>query len=238
MSIGKTAQQTFIENVVRFSNRSPLSNGAKDVLDDLAQLHFNLLSQIAPLAYPNGAVWVDPMFLVELNKYRGHAALWNDLQQLAVELSHLIRSSAPFTDLLGDAICGAVSEQKATALGQFFTPPQLAATLLQFLEPSEAQTLRVGDPCCGAGALALAQLADLLKSGGKEAIAGVHVVLNDKDPGMAKLAAAQVGLSALFHGIPLGGLDVHCGDVIADYLNDTLILHIAPDAEKRMPEAG
>ncbi|ABO55105.1 hypothetical protein LA345_13175 [Burkholderia vietnamiensis] len=228
--------------ITDFACRNPLADTPKAVLDDIVQLHFNLLSEIAPVVCMNGWAWFHPDHLVELDRYKGHDLAWQELVALSQDFTTVLGTSEPFVDLVGAFYNEAIAPKRAIALGQFLTPPSLARAVDAFVsEPSAASAPEPGDPshfadlCCGAGALALAHLSGVLGREGKTALAPMHVLIADVDPAMAKLAAVQVAFSALFHQAPLCRLRVQCGDLIADYIKSerqTLMLDLVFDRDR------
>lgn len=229
-------QKELAKQIADFASRHPLTSNINEVIDDIVQLDFNMLTSSGLFygAFPNGAIWAKGEYLVSLEKYRNHPQAWHELQNLALAFNTLIFKGEPFQDIIGGLYNDTLAKSQAKALGQFLTPHSVSEGLARWVDEGQPQQPFVlSDPTgCGAGSLILARLSYLVKTHGAECLKFVHVVLNDLDPGMAKLAAVQVGWSAVLHRIPLGSLGVYCANIITEYdRDDTIILKMIPDAQ-------
>ncbi|HDR8943133.1 TPA: SAM-dependent DNA methyltransferase [Burkholderia vietnamiensis] len=231
-----TPFDAFKAHVGRFAQRHPFRSGVKEVIDDLVQITFNLLSQVLPVIYTfDGSVRFDSRLVVELEDYRDHPAAWAELAELGSEYMWLVATAVPFADLLTDLYGVSIAKEQIQTKGQYMTSPPVADTAVHDLDGTkeEDRPLRVGDPTCGSGALLLAVLRDRFTTLGKDGVAKTSVFGNDIDPAMVKLATVQIGLSSYVHNVPLGCLMMHCADVIKDYNSPgTRMVTIHPSVEK------
>lgn len=246
-----TTMKAFTDRVERFAQNNPIRSGAKAILDDIIQLQFNMLSVTAPMTYAltAGAAWFNKDHLIALEEYRVHPKAWAEQLALGAMYLELVKTSAPFTDVMGDVYGTAIEPKQAKAMGQHLTPEGLADGLARFaaqsgqgattgeasrpFNPNEGQI--ICDPACGNGALLLAKLRQAFASHGKEGVARMYVFANDIDPAMMKVTVVQIVLSSILHNVPFGGLRVHCSDLIRHYRDakaDTVAVQICPDGAR------
>ncbi|MGK8203163.1 N-6 DNA methylase [Burkholderia cenocepacia] len=243
-----TTTKAFTDRVERFAQNNPIRSGVKAILDDIIQLQFNVLSVTAPMMYAltEGAAWFNDDHLIALDEYRGHPQAWAEQLALGAMYLELVKTSAPFTDVLGDVYGSAIAPKQAKAMGQHLTPAGLADGLARFaaqtgqgattgeanrpFNANEGQI--VCDPACGTGALLLANLRQAFAAHGKEGVARMYVFANDIDPAMVKATVVQIVQSSILHNVPFGGLRVHCSDLIRHYHDataDTVAVQICPN---------
>lgn len=197
---------------------SKYSAGPKQVIDDMAQLAFNVLATTPALAmaFPGTSFYVDEGMTAEVRRYEHDPEAWALLQELVVDFFSAIKTASPFTDVIGEIYGDLVGKN----LAQFLTPTKVAdgvvAMQLAFM-PKPVGRITLGDPTgCGAGSLILAALRNVLKKHGAHSIGYLDLVVMDLDPNMVRLCCLQVVLSAVMHRIPLMGFEAHCGDTIRD----------------------
>lgn len=198
---------------------SKYSNGPKQVIDDMAQLAFNLIATTPAVAmtFPGTRLYVDETLTAEVRRYEHDPEAWALIQELVVDFFGAIKEAQPFEDVIGEIYADLVGKN----LAQFLTPKKVAegvvAMQLAFM-PKPTERVTMGDPTgCGAGSLILAALRNVLNKHGKDSMAYLDVVVMDIDPNMVRLCCLQVVLSAIMHRIPLMGFEAHCGDTIRDY---------------------
>lgn len=154
--------------------------------------------------------------------------------------AEIVKESEPFTDVLSilhEEIL--LTGGRGEGLGQFFTPPDLARSLalMLFNETTEYPSgiISIGEPCCGAGSLALSPLQTLYKAH-PERLRDVHLFLNDLDTLAVKSAVLQVLMTCLYHDVELGKLEVFNANILTEYLKgNTFLLSFETPTEK--PEA-
>lgn len=154
--------------------------------------------------------------------------------------AEIVQESEPFTDvlsLLHEEIL--LTGGRGDGLGQFFTPPDLARSLAMFLFNENTEysngTIRLSEPCCGSGALALAPLNQMFKTA-PERLRDVHLILNDIDSLAVKSAILQVLMTCIYHNIELSRVDVYNANLITEYMKgDTFFMAFETPTEK--PEA-
>lgn len=207
-----------IENVAR---KAKHTSSQQQVFKDVIQIGFN--SVIQGMKYhPYQAQW-HPSLFVEMAPYKNQPELFNALGRAVVLWFSAIKDSAPFTDVLGSSY----DEHLGHELGQFMTPPDLAAQLAGLNLSLSAKNIEahlwsgevftVGDITgCGAGSLLLAWLKAYNERFGEPALKQVAVGAIDLDPAMVQLTAVQIFHSAVFHNLALGGLEVHWGNAITE----------------------
>lgn len=207
------------EKINKLCAMSKYSAGPKQVIDDMAQLAFNVLATTPAftMAFPGTSLYVDESMTAELRRYEHDPEAWALLQELVVDFFNAVKSSEPFSDVIG----GIYGDLVGKNLAQFLTPKKVAdgvvaMQLIRMEKPHERITM--GDPSgCGAGSMILAALRNVLKKHGKDSMAYLDLVVIDIDPKMVRLCCLQVVLSAIMHRIPLMGFEAHCGDTIRDY---------------------
>ncbi|VBG63394.1 hypothetical protein [Burkholderia pseudomallei] len=243
--------KAFTDRAERLAKRHPIRSGVKAVLDDIVQLQFNVLATTTPMfcALTGGGAWFNDTYLIALDEYRDHPQVWAELLAVSQMYMDLVRTAAAFTDLLSDVYGAAIPTSQAKAMAQHLTPVGLADGVTGFAErltgegnrpfnPNEGRL--VLDPTCGTGALLLAQLRQALKANGKAGVARMYVLGNDIDPAMMKATVVQIVLSSTMHGVPLGGLLVHCADLIRDYHDakaDTVAVQMCSDLTRTIKHA-
>ncbi|MGF6348161.1 N-6 DNA methylase [Variovorax sp. W2I14] len=205
-----------IENVAR---KAKHTSSKQQVFKDVIQIGFN--SVIQGMKYhPYQAKW-HPSLFVEMAPYKVQPELFNELGRAVVMWFSAIKDSAPFTDVLGSSY----DEHLGHELGQFLTPPDLAALLAQLIFTDDnleskfkaGEAITVGDDMgCGAGSLLLAWLKASSERFGPAALERVFVVARDMDPSMVQLTAVQIFHSAVFHNVALGGLQVQWGNALLE----------------------
>lgn len=204
-----------IERICQLSNHR---TKPKDVLDDLIQLNFNLLTELEfqTIANLGGAFWVEPGLRKELSTYKNEPKAWETLQELSLDWLKAIAEHEPFTDIF-NAI---YDPYLGDTLGQFLAPVDVSQTLAAINNPTvpENESITLGDPCgSGVGSLVLSLLHHLHHKQGRQALRRVNVIAMDIDHKMVQATAVQVGLSCLVHQIKLKSFHVHHGNTITDY---------------------
>lgn len=208
----------FSKKIERICQLNNYRTKPKDVLDDLIQLNFNLLTELQFQAKANfgGAYWVEPGLRKELSTYKNEPKVWETLQELSLDWLKAIAEHEPFTDVFNviyDPYLG-------DTLGQFLTPVDVSQTLAAIHNPTvpENESYTLGDPCgSGVGSLVLSLLQHIHTKQGKQALRRVNVIAMDIDHRMVKATAVQVGMSCLVHQIKLQSFSVHHGNAIMDY---------------------
>jgi hypothetical protein len=207
------------EKINKLCAMSKYCAGPKQVINDMAQLAFNVLATTPAfaMAFPGTSLYVDEGMTAEVRRYEHDPEAWALLQELVLDFFHAVKSSEPFTDVIG-AIYGDLVGKN---LAQFLTPKKVAdgvvAMQLAFM-PQHVERITLGDPTgCGTGSMILAALRNVLKKHGKDSLGYLDLVVMDIDPNMVRLCCLQVVLSAVMHRIPLMGFEAHCGDTIRDY---------------------
>lgn len=198
--------------------KSRFSSGPKQVIDDMIQLSFNMMTTPRFMThFPRTRYYLDETMTAEVRRYEHDPQAWQLLQELVLDFVKAINDSEPFTDVIGSLY----DEYLGEVLGQFLTPPDVADALAEFQvifteKPTEKQI--IGDTCgCGAGSLILAMLRSIMRHHGEESLRHLEVVAMDLDPNMVRMCSVQVVMSALVHDIPLSGFIAHCGNTLTDY---------------------
>lgn len=214
-----------IKRLTKLAQTSTAVSTVKEAIDDVIQLAFNLVSNPAFVQMGFSSpfdMWVDDSLVIELSRYKRDLDAWQEIQSITMDYMHQVKDSKPFTDVISTHYA---DKGLSKALGQHLTPPSVAQGLIRFVNPehderdsklARGESILVSEICSGAGTLLLSLLQDLY-SKHPTSMHLVQAVAMDKDPNMVKLTITQVMLSSLFHGIPLGLLEVHFGDVITEY---------------------
>ena len=214
----KANQQSISQKIQKLCTMSKYSSGPKQVIDDMVQLAFNLMTTPIFLDhFPRSRYYVDHSMRNEVRRYEHDPEAWKLLQELVVDFMRAIKEAQPFEDVMGSFY----DEYLGQALGQFLTPKDVADALAAIqlaLMDKPTEKLVIGDPCgCGAGSLVLAQLRGILDMHGEDIIKLLEVVVMDLDPNMVRLCTVQIVMSSVMHNIPIFGLEAHCGNTITDY---------------------
>jgi type I restriction-modification system DNA methylase subunit len=204
-----------IERICQISNQR---TRPKQVLDDLIQLNFNLLTEPRFQVKANfgGAYWYEDGLRNELTSYKKDLKAWQILQELSLDWVRAIAENEPFTDIFNTIYDQYLGE----TLGQFLTPIDVAQALAAIANPTvpENESITLGDPCgSGVGSLILSQLQHIHQNQGKAALRRVNVIAMDLDYRMVQATAVQVGLNCLVHQVKLESFHVHHGNTITDY---------------------
>jgi type I restriction-modification system DNA methylase subunit len=157
--------------------------------------------------------------------------------------AELVKDSEPFTDVLSmlhEEVL--LTNRKGDGLGKYFTPPDISSLVADLLIADSSElpkdVIRICEPCCGAGALALSPLHAIQKlhQSQPERIQDVHLLLNDIDPLAIKSALLQVLMTCIYHDIELHRIDVYNANLLTEYLKgDTFFM--AFETPKEKPEA-
>lgn len=130
--------------------------------------------------------------------------------------SAAVKSNPPWTDIFVH-LHAQRFDRHAHALGQHFTPPDLAHFIGRLADshivrhPIADGTLALHDPCCGAGGLLLGQLSHAVD--GKR----YAVTATDLDPLCCAMTALQVLANTLLHGRKwVSSIAVSCGNCLLD----------------------
>jgi len=213
----KNKQLTFSKKIQQIC-KSRFSNGSKQVIDDMIQLSFNIMTTpMFMTRFPRTRYYLDETMTAEVRRYEHDPQAWQLLQDLVLDFFKAINDAEPFTDVIGSLY----DEYLGEVLGQFLTPSDVADALAEFQvifmeQPAEKQV--IGDTCgCGAGSLILAMLRSIMRHHGEDAMQHLEVVAMDLDPNLVRMCSVQVVMSALVHGIPLNGFVAHCGNTLTDY---------------------
>lgn len=214
----KEKKQSISQKIQKLCAMSKYSSGPKQVIDDMVQLAFNVMTTPIFLAhFPRSRFYVDHSMRNEVRRYEHDPKAWQLLQELVVDFMQAIHEAEPFEDVIGSLY----DEYLGQALGQFLTPKDVAdglAAIQLALMPKPTEKLMIGDPCgCGAGSLVLALLRRILEMHGEESIKLLDVLVMDLDPNMVRLCTVQIVMSSVIHNIPIFGLEAHCGNTITDY---------------------
>lgn len=187
-----------LQQAIEQLNTYPCAMSRRQVLDDLAQLTLNTVSVMT-----QGVVWFHPDMLMSLERYQRHPEAWQCLQDAVTCYLDTVKQHDPFTDILGPLYDTELGKEH----GQFMTPPNLSDSAMRFLGgPSHGDT--IADPTCGTGALLLAQLRQRHD---------VHVIGNDLNLGVLKVAACDLVVGSLTHQRPFQSLKLYCSDIIKEY---------------------
>ncbi|MEL4177753.1 N-6 DNA methylase [Roseateles sp. PN1] len=193
-----------------------------EIIQDMTQGLFNILTtpQLVASAAPVSGFYYRPEFKTNPRDFHRQPEADKALFEAITIWIRTIAENEPFTDVMNELFAPHLGE----SLGQFLTPPDLAAGLLPFLMgingpivPPEDE-IHIADPAgCGAGSLILGQLKYIYHDEGPEALSRVHVTGVDLDPTMAMLTAVQIGMNVLIHGAQPASINIHCGNGITDY---------------------
>lgn len=214
----KKKEQTISQKINKLCTTSNYSSGPKQVIDDMVQLAFNVMTTPLFMNYfPRTRYYLDHSMTAEVRRYEHDPEAWQLLQELVLDFMGAIKEAEPFEDVMGSLY----DEYLGQALGQFLTPKDVADALAGIqlaLMDKPTEKLMLGDPCgCGAGSLVLAQLRCILAKHGIESMKYLEVLVMDLDPNMVRLCCVQIVLSSIMHAIPIHGLEAHCGNTITDY---------------------
>lgn len=113
----------------------------------------------------------------------------------------------PTRDPLGDLYESFVGTTMQQDQGQFFTPQNAVAWLVEALDPKRGE--RVIDPACGAGGFLSYTARRLKQAGASEKVISTTLFGIEKDTYLAKLADAHIALNTLAPS------NVVCGDSLA-----------------------
>lgn len=213
----------------------------KQVIEDLMQMYCNLLTEPAfiEVAFPNTLFRFGPEFRQELTYYKKDPKAWDELNKLSQMYLRTVAEAEPFTDHMTSLYD---MEVKGERLGQFLTPPDLADALgaltIALSHPITRLTTMGDDTGCGTGSLILGSVRTVLKTQGKGAVSMLHLVANDLDPQMAKIATVQLVLNSCIHRIPLNSVTVHNCNVISEYMamneGKHVLYHWIPNAPQQL----
>lgn len=156
-----TLPKEFYRTIQEVARKAKHTSSVKQVFNDLIQVMFNSLNK-SQRVHPYNMDF-DPRLVRELTEYKSQPELWAKLGELSLMWLKAIEAAAPFTDVMGSTY----DEQLGECLGQFLTPPDLAACLAQ-LNLGQAgeqidEAFSKGEPFylgditgCGAGSLTAA----------------------------------------------------------------------------------
>ncbi|MBK1717197.1 SAM-dependent DNA methyltransferase [Thiocystis violacea] len=135
----------------------------------------------------------------------------------------------PWTDRLGAVYMELSSRGQQRWLGQFFTPPTVAAGMaerqladLDDRLAADGTLIRVLEPAAGSGVRLLALCQVVLKRHGRAALGRLSLTAVDLDPLCAAMTATQLLSNAVLHG-PLGELRVDHGNSLSGEWFETLV---------------
>lgn len=188
----------------------------KDILDDLVSLTFNLLGDSRLNAHSGlySHIYCNPAYTVDMGRYSSNPEAWAQLHAMVMLYMQEVQQAPPFSDVLGEPYSAHVGK----VLGQYLTPPSLAAYATTLSSSGEDGTcvVRMVDQCCGAGALLLGAIRDEYARHGRTGVGRLCVYASDLDIQMCRLAAVQMALSSIVHGVPVLVLHVQNLDAISD----------------------
>ena len=216
-----TLSKEFYRNIETIATKAKHTSSTKQVFQDVIQVAFN--SIIGSQYFHPYKLEFHPSLFRELTEYKDQPELWDKLGQTVHLWLEAIKSSGPFSDVMGSAY----DEHLGQQLGQFLTPPdlaQLTATItLAAAKESIEDDLKNGEPVvvgditgCGAGSLLLAWLSAFTAQHGFRNLLAVAVEGQDLDRTMVQLTAVQIFFGATFHGMPLGGIRIRWGNALTE----------------------
>lgn len=132
-----------------------------------------------------------------------------------------VRHEAPFKDVLGPLYMELASHGCRQALGQFFTPQNVADMMAEMNlhanqpKPRGEGLIRVADPACGSGVMMLSMMRVVMKHSGSDALLGWSFTGIDLDRICADMFAVQGLTNMAVHNINLGEFCVYRGDSLS-----------------------
>lgn len=105
--------------------------------------------------------------------------------------------------------------KRGKGLGQCLTPPSLASGCSELMPMQTDQPFKVMEMCCGAGALVLAPLQQMMKRNPHHA-KNATVIANDIDPFMCCTTTLQIIANTVINDIDLCEFTQHCSNVITE----------------------
>lgn len=160
---------------------------------------FKQLTQIEPLAEPS-----------DLSR---HPTTAKCLDAYAMAVA----SNEPFSDVLGHCYMELASKWHQTALGQFFTPQNIAVMMVSMFggtTVSAGSLTKVIDPACGSGCMLLSYMQVIHTMGQPGELKEFLFAGVDIDPLCADMTAVQILANCNLHNLEIGELIVVCGDSI------------------------
>lgn len=130
-----------------------------------------------------------------------------------------VKDNEPFQDVLGAVHAEFMGRFGGNGLGQHFTPPDLADLMGviaadHFRRHPKQGVIRIGEPCCGAGSLVLAQIRQLIKLNGRKFTKRLALECNDIDPLCSAMTALQLMANQFLHVLPLAKVEVTVGNTL------------------------
>lgn len=214
----KEKKQSISHKIQKLCTMSKHSSGPKQVIDDMAQLAFNVMTTPIFLDhFPRSRYYVDNSMRNAVRRYEHDPEAWKLLLEIVEDFMRAIKDAQPFEDVIGSLY----DEYLGQTLGQFLTPKDVAdalAAIQLVLMDKPTEKLVIGDPCgSGAGSLVLALMRRILHMHGEDSIKLLEVIVMDLDPNMVRLCTVQIVMSSVMHNVPIFGLEAHCGNTITDY---------------------
>ncbi len=141
--------------------------------------------------------------------------------------ANVVNQSTPFYDVLGETYMDMVSRWGQKALGQYFTPWPVAMMMARMMggKPSRKGLIRVCDPACGSGVMALAMANNVYSSDGPEALRQYSFTGIDLDHFCARIFACQMLANTLVHQVEVGEILVYHGNTLGDLAALRVVLH-------------
>jgi hypothetical protein len=232
MKYGSTSKN-FRDHFAQMS-RQFHSLSALNTLNDLVQLMCEMVSAECFFSemfksVEAGHLWADNSFKQSLIESRndypdGYPDALNQLTWLYLRE---VFKADPFTDFLGP-LHQVVSGSRT--LDQYFTPPSVAELMAQvnssinYERADGSDDITIADYSCGAGGLLLAQLQQILKVGGPDAISRTKIIANDLDKNISKYAVVQIMLSSALKKLPIRQLCCTSYDALTGFSNQDVNL--------------
>lgn len=201
---------TLSKHIEKIAGITKHTHSPKVIIDDLMQLSFNFIRNLRHTSelLNHRRMVFNHDYLQPLTHYEKQPKAWESLQDAFMVYMGEVRDNAPFSDILGLQY----DEFLGQTLGQFLTPPDVAAVLVELM-PDPGKSIM--EPCCGAGALLLPFLRRYHQEG---CLHQVQVHANDLDPKMCVMAAVQMLMPSVVHNIRFGGLEITQGNALTGKL--------------------
>lgn len=178
----------------------------EQAIDDMSQIAFNTLNMnLLPASTLYTGHIVNEGLFSELSAYDEDPDGWAVMEELVQGYFRRIRDAAPFEDVL--AILGA---------------EQGGAGSEVLVNRSEDGGIELIDLSCGQGGRLLAEMRRIGASDWQR----VRVIAGDIDYRMVQRVTNQIMLASLVHGIALGGVSVHKGNLMQEFGEDTLLFQV------------
>jgi len=153
----------------------------------------------------------------------------------------LVRENDPFSDLLGQLYMAIAYSSVKGAMGQYFSPPNLALMMAEMTigasEMPRGRAVRVCDPACGSGAMLLSAAAVVMRRHGQASLADLSLTGIDIDPLCSKMVAVQLMGNCAMHGFSLGEVLIYCGNALAVTEQWKVVMHATHEDFDAAPPA-